>query len=194
MRFKAISISLCLVSSISACGGSSTSGGPSFETLSTSGSALLEQYGNAAPTGVDNMPITGTATYRGVAAYSSDSSDPVYIAQYADTLSELELNANFGTSTISGRAYNFKTNVPGVSIDGQVNVNGTISGNTFDADLSGSTVESNEAITANLNYTGTAQGEFVGTDAQAVRGTGTATGDAGILGSYTVYMLWGAER
>jgi hypothetical protein len=195
MKLPGICVGLCLVASLSACGGSGTSGGPSFSSLSSTGQSILSQYGSAPATDVANMPTSGTATYSGVAAYSTDSGDPAYLALYAQTLSQLELNADFGTSTISGRAYNFKTIRPGASIDGQINVNGTISGNTFNADVSGSTRESVDAIqNYQVNYTGNVQGEFVGSGADAVRGTGSAIGDAGILGSATVYTLWGAQR
>jgi hypothetical protein len=195
MKIPTMCVSLGILASLSACGGSGTSGGPSFSSLSSTGQSILSQYGSAPTTDVANMPQSGTATYRGVAAYSGDSSDPAYLAAHAQTLSQLELNADFGTSSISGRAYNFKTIRPGASVNGQIDINGTITGNTINATLTGSTQESFESIQDyTVNYSGNVQGEFVGSGAEAIRGTGSAIGDAGILGSATIYTLWGAER
>lgn len=188
-------VAVACVTLLSACGGSST-GVSSFEALSSRGQALLSQYGSAPVTDVANMPTTGTATYRGVAAYSSDYSSPVNIAQYATTVSDIELTANFANSTISGRADNFQQRVdPNISMSGQVDVvNGTISGNTFSAALSGTINESGYGLTVPVNYSGSVNGEFVGSGAEAVRGTGTAVGDAGVYGQQTVYTVWGAVR
>lgn len=179
---------------LSACGGSGTSGGPSFNTLSSSGNRLIDQYGTAAETDVANMPTSGSATYKGVAAYSSDYSDAASILEYAGTLSELELTADFANSSISGRSYNFKNLDATTTVEGQINVSGAITGNTFNATVSGNTEESYLNQSANVSYDGTASGEFVGTDAEAIRGTGSVTGDAGIYGTYPVWFVWGVER
>lgn len=179
---------------VSACGGSETSGGPSFSTMSATGNQLLAQYGSAPATDVNDMPQAGSATYKGVAAYSSEFSDPADIAQYADTLSELELNANFATAEMTGRAYNFKNVDPTYTIDGQVNVNGTITGNTFDAAVSGTTQESVPGASATVTYDGSVQGEFVGSGAEAVRGDGFATASSPGFEDVPIWILWGAAR
>lgn len=188
-------VAVACVTLLSACGGAST-GGSSFEALSSRGQALLSQYGTAPVTNVANMPTTDNATYRGVAAYSSDYSSPIDIAQYATTVSDVELTANFANSTITGHVDNFQQRVdPNISMSGRVDVvNGTISGNTFNAGLSGTVTESGYGLTIPVNYTGSVNGEFVGSGAESVRGTGTAVGDAGIYGQQTVYTLWGAVR
>ena len=85
---------------LAACGGGST-GGSSFEQLSTKGLNLVSEYGSAPVTQVSSMP-TGTATYRGVAAFSSETSNPNQIIQTARTVSEIEITADFSDSTLSG--------------------------------------------------------------------------------------------
>ena len=190
---------LGMVGALSACGGSSTSSSgsltnASFETLAQSGRSLIAEYGSASPTDVANMPTSGAATYRGVAAYSASFSNPVDIVAYAETVSALEVTADFASSTVSGQATNFQYFDPSVDLNGQINLNGTITGNRFNASLSGSITESAGGITATGNYTGSASGDFVGASAEGLRGTGVATGDYGLFGTESVYTVFGAER
>lgn len=180
--------------SLSACGGSSTSNGSSFESLASTGNNLIATYGNAPITDVQNMPQTSTATYRGVVAYSLDYSDPSLILEYAETLSQLELNANFATSQVSGRAYNFENYDPNITVGGQVNVNGSISENEFTGDVSGTTTESGYGESVNVTYDRSVGGVFVGSGAEAIIGTGYAEGSTPGYGSFSVWMVFGANR
>ena len=154
----------------------------------------MTEYGTAPATAVDDMPNTNSTMYRGIAAYSSEYSDPADIAQYAETLSQLELNANFATSSMTGRAYNFKSVDPNITIDGQIDVTGTISGNTFAADVDGTTKEAAYGQSGNVTYNGTVNGEFVGSNAQAVRGSGYAVGSEPGYQPFPVWIVWGAEK
>ena len=140
------------------------------------------------------MPTSGTATYQGAAAYSSTYSTAAGLAAYATTVSDVELLADFANSTISGTADNFKTSVAGVSLSGGMNVNGSITNNTFSAAVAGTVTESGANLTVPVAYSGSVNGEFVGANAEGLRGLGSATGDAGIYGSQNVYVLFGAER
>lgn len=177
---------------LAACGGSST-GSNSFETIASEGRSLVAQYGAAEATDPANMPTTGTATYNGAAAYSSDYSSAVNIAQYAETVSDVTLTADFANSTVTGTADNFHTvATPNVTLNGSLSLNGTITGNTFSTDLSGTVTETITGLTGAeaayngtqvpVTYTGSTNGEFVGSSAEAFRATGTGNGTATFLG------------
>lgn len=182
------------VVTLSACGGSSTGGGQSsFEQLSAEGTDLIARYGNAPTTALSAMP-TGTATYSGYAAYSTQFSSPADIVQFAETLSEVELTANFDTSALNGRAFNFRYVDPAYQVSGDLAIAGNITGNSFDASISGTLTESFEGASLPVNWNGNLSGEFVGSNADALRGTGTATGDAGLFGTFPASAVFGAER
>lgn len=190
---------------LAACGGSSTGGsGSSFEQLSTRGLDLISQYDNASATAPSSMP-TGSATYRGVAAYSSSTSDPNQIIQTARTVSEIELAADFDSSTINGRAHNFKVSdpaLPGITMGGEIQIsNGEINGNQLTANASGTLTERFQNVAIPVSYGGTLTGSFVGDSAEAIVGSGTAVGTADMRPfggpenfSQTVNIIWGAER
>ena len=188
---------------LAACGGGST-GGSSFEQLSTKGLNLVSEYGSAPVTQVSSMP-TGTATYRGVAAFSSETSNPNQIIQTARTVSEIEITADFSASTLSGRAYNFKVSeptLPDITMSGEVAItNGVISQNQLTADISGTLVERASNIILPVTYNGTVTGNFVGDNAEAAIGTGSAVGSADLSpygGSanftQTTNIVWGTEK
>lgn len=179
---------------LSACGGGITSGGPSFDALGLSGQNFIDQYASVAVTDMENMPNSGTATYKGVAAYSSDYSDPDSIIAHAGSLSELELIADFTKSSISGRVYNFKNIDATANVEGQLEVNGLISGNNFTATVNGTTTETYLGDSAVVSYDGSASGNFIGTDSGAIRGTGSVVANAGAKGSGLVWFVWGAEN
>lgn len=196
-------LATCILPLVAACGGGST-GGSSFSQLAAEGDRLVTLYGNATPTNPASMPV-GTATYRGVAAYSSSTSDPSRIVETARTVSALELTANFDADTINGRAYNFQVNepaLPGITMSGQLDIsNGIISGNGLQANISGVLTERYQNISLPVTYNGTLSGAFVGSNAQAIAGTGAAIGtfDGRAYGgsaneTVTSYAVFGAER
>jgi hypothetical protein len=192
---------------LTACGGSST-GSSSFEAIASEGRSLIAQYGAAPTTDIANMPTTGTATYNGAAAYSTQYSSAVDISQYATTVSDVTLTADFANSTVTGTADNFHTvSTPNVTLDGSLSLNGNIIGDTFATNLNGTVTETITGLTgaqASLNgiqipvsYTGSTNGEFVGSSAEAFRATGTGTGTATYLGeplSLTVNAFFGGVQ
>ena len=192
---------------LTACGGSST-GSNSFETLASEGRSLIAQYGTAPTTDIANIPTTGTATYEGVAAYSTQYSSPVDISQYATTVSDVTLTADFANSTVTGTADNFHTvSTPNVTLNGSLALSGNITGNTFSTNLNGTVTETITGLTgaqASLNgtqlpvsYTGSTSGVFVGSSAEAFRATGTGTGTATYLGeniTQNVNAVFGGVR
>lgn len=193
------------VLALAACGGSSTSGsGSSFEQLSTRGLDLITQYGSANLTPVGSMP-TGSATYNGVAAYSTQTSNPSQIIQMARTVSQVQITANFDNSTISGKAHNFQVSQAGLPVTGMSGelliTNGAINQNQLTANIAGTLTETGPGFAIPVSYNGTISGDFIGNNADAIVGSGTAVGTADLspLGgssnfTETVYAIWGAER
>lgn len=175
---------LPVVASLAACGSSGGGGSKSFNELAREGNALLSSFEDSDPTPVASMPTTGKATYRGVAAYG-DVPDPEYLAENAEIVSEVELNANFASGNVGGKLDNFRLS-NNDRINGSVAVrNGRISGNELTADLAG-----------NLSYDGARDrvdgamaGFFVDDDADGVIGA-----MAGEIGSDRFYSVFGAER
>lgn len=188
---------LMLVSPVllAACGGGSS--GPSFDSLASEGNAIISRHIEAVPTPV--MPVTGTATYDGVAAYSVFYTDPLDILSDPDTLSELQMTANFGSNTLTGRAYNFRSYDPTTNMSGELSItNGVISGNGFNADVGGTIRETGSGFDITADYVGSLSGDFYGGNADAVSGFGTATGTPrapyDYLGSLDVNSVFIAER
>ena len=179
---------MAILSLISAC--SSSSGGKqSFDEIATKGQNIIEKYEDADVTPVSAMPTSGTATYNGVAAFS-DVPDAAYIAENAEAIAALRLEANFEDSTIGGEMDNF-VDYDNDRAQGSVQItNGTISGNTFGADLDGDLTVDGDTATVSGNM----EGAFVGADASAVAGALQADlSDSGGLGM-TLYGVFGAEN
>jgi hypothetical protein len=194
-------IPVVATSLLSGCGGSSTGGGggstggggTSYEQLATTGANFIAQYGDSSLTAPASMP-TGTATYRGVAALSTDYSEPEDIIQNAGTLSELELIANFGTSALNGRLYNFQEDDPEYSLSGELQVSGTIVSNGFTATINGTLTESFLGDTSSVDVTGDMAGVFVGSSANALLGLGTVTACSALDGCANVFAGFVAEQ
>lgn len=180
---------------LAACGGGSD--GPSFNSLANEGNALISRHFEAAPTVL--MPETGSASYNGVAAYSVFYSDPIDILTDPDSLSEMQMTANFGSNTLSGRAYNFRSYDETISMSGELSItNGSISGNSFTADVGGTIREIGDGFDITGDYYGSLNGEFYGEAAEALFGFGTATGTPRPpydgLGSLEVNSVFIAEQ
>jgi len=187
MKIKATLSSIAILSLMSACS-SSSGGNQSFDQLATKGQNIIEEYGNADVTPESAMPTAGTATYNGVAAFSDVPSES-YIAENAEAVAALRLEANFGDSTIGGKMDNF-VDYNNVHAPGSVQItNGTISGNTFNANLDGDITIEGEAV----SVSGDMGGGFLGADANAVAGAIRADLSSG-LGTATLYGIFGAEK
>jgi hypothetical protein len=112
------------------------------------------------------MPVMGLASYSGVVLYKTSSSvsglpgkDKLdKILESPSMSSDITLLANFGTDSISGNLGGFNDSTTG-SFSGGVSIqNGTIFGNEFKGDLSGTVFKSGTPKSA----TGGIQGGFVG--------------------------------
>ena len=89
---------------LSACFGSD-----SADDLADQGEDLAEKYLNEQPTPIDAMPTEGTATYNGIAGFVQGSGVSAQtIAEGAEIVSKIELQADFGASTISGTLSDFE--------------------------------------------------------------------------------------
>jgi hypothetical protein len=170
---------------LSACGGGGGGGGGSdFATRGVQAANLLADYGNAPLTQVANMP-TGTFNYKGVAGINFGNVSIDYIASNAEILADANLQANFDDNTISGSFTNFidYTNTRGA---GQVDLrNGTITGNEFTANATGSVTTNGNPLVVQ----GVLNGGFLGASADALTGRFDGT-----YGGNTVSGLVGAEK
>lgn len=176
--FVAVCAALVSVGLLGACGGSSGGGGASFEDLGQQGSDIAARLTDMAPT--EAMPVTDTASYRGVAAFGETPGVETPVA-----LSRVQLTADFAEANISGVLDNFRAD--GVPASGRIDVtNGQITGNGFQADLAGAVSLAGDRA----GITGTMSGEFVGADAGGVRGNMEAMADD----DFTVFGVFGAER
>mgnify|MGYP002714179261 CR=1 FL=1 len=178
--------SLPVLALLAACssGGSNGGGSASFNDMARDANALLAKYDDAEPTPILNMPENGSATYRGVAAYS-DVADMDYIAENAEIMSDVELNASFASGSLTGELSNFRA-FNNDRIAGTVKVqNGSIDGNEIYGDLAGDLSYQGERASVD----GVIAGMFVGRDAQAIAGAIGAD-----VGGEEIYGMFGAER
>lgn len=179
-------VAIPLMAALSACGssGGSSSSNASFNDMARKGNALIAKYEDAEPTRVADMPTDLQASYRGVAAFS-DVPDVDYIAENAEIMSDIQLNADFRTGAVDGELRNFRF-YDNDRIAGTVAVrNGAISGNMLEADLAGDLTYGGGAE----RVTGALAGMFVGPQAEAVAGA-----MAGQIGNEGFYGMFGAER
>ncbi len=113
-----------------------------------------------------NMPTQGTAIYKGTA--DMDIASPGdYATNFITLHANVDMTADFAQKRVSGSMHSFENpdSLEPVPVPGAVNLNGTISGNTFSAGLSG-TIDSE-------NVTGSMNGAFFGPDAGEVGGAFT---------------------
>jgi hypothetical protein len=112
------------------------------------------------------MPVTGSASYSGVVLYKTASSVSGLpgqlmvdkILESPSMSSDISLLANFGADSISGNLGGFNDSTTG-SFSGMVSIqNGTISGNEFEGDLSGTVMKNGTVSYA----AGDIKGVFVG--------------------------------
>ncbi len=176
MRAAAALSSLTL---IAACGGGRGSDNPAAEYSGDSARAgrLIAETAGMSQTAADSMPTTGRAEYDGVVglAFGSAPASPAS----ADMLGEVDLTANFATGRVTGEFDDFNT-ASGQEVQGELKVsNGQIGGAGFTADIAGNLTGT---ATAPGAVSGSVSGDFLGGNAAAIEGTGTATSDAGALG------------
>lgn len=180
-KFAAISVLFAI--GLSACSSSDSDDDrrPSYDDLATRGESLISNVVEMDITPLENMPVTGTASYEGVAAFSYDRSEE------ADVLSELQLEANFANSEVGGRFHNFVDATQG-NIDGQLDIsNGRIIENHFEAEAAGRLTLDGESSDVELSL----EGDFGGDSADAV--IGFADGGA-TNGEFDIEDIFVAER
>lgn len=147
----------------------------SFDQVANQARSLFNEQVDIDYTPDANVPVSGSATYSGAAAYKADSSIPPdldypdyqnAILTNPEFVSEVKLTANFGSSSISGVFSNFHSATAG-PLDGGLRIsNGTIDGNGFSGDVSGN-VGVPGAVRPAI---GIAYGGFVGDGAEYVFG------------------------
>jgi hypothetical protein len=184
---RAVVVSL-LPLTLAACGSSSSTGPTvppvtppptraSFSELATLASTLFEQQDPLSLTPVASVPLSGTATYSGAAAYKSagdvDGSlgYPDYQRAILDNpawVSDVKLTADFASDTVAGKFSNFQSAVSG-PLNGEINFDnaGILRDSVgdfaeFDGPVSGR-VDS-------VGVVGSVFGEFVGDSAEYILG------------------------
>lgn len=151
----------------------------SFSELSTLASTLFEQQDPLPLTPVASVPLSGTATYSGAAAYklAEDVDDTLDYPDYQraildnpEWVSEVKLTADFASDTVAGKLSNFQSAVSG-PLNGEVNFDNVGIYNVVDefddfvefvGPVSGS-VDS-------ANVFGSIDGQFVGDSAEYILG------------------------
>ena len=147
----------------------------SFDQVANQAKSLFDEQVDIDYTPAANVPVSGTATYLGAAAYKTDSNIPPdldypdyenAILTNPEFVSEMKLTANFGSSSINGVFSNFHSAAAG-PLDGGLRItNGTIDGGSFAGDVSGN-VGVPGAVRPAI---GTTSGDFVGDGAEYVLG------------------------
>jgi hypothetical protein len=154
-----------------------------YQRKVANGQALAQL--NTGEIATPSMPKSGTAAYTGIAGFSTSSIDADITTRNPEMVATVNMNANFSTNRISGTFTDFvssnNANLPGSAT---IN-NGTISGNQFSGDFTGSL----SGPTGSQNLTGNLLAGFVGNSANAANGEifGTVTGTRQALPLYGIF-------
>lgn len=157
---------------LAACGDGSSDDTPpptTFGSLQNDFDALFGTFAVDTPVTTPlQMPLRGEATYDGAALYSSVDTFTNDIINNPTSASRVQLTADFGSSEIGGRLYDFRAADPNITMNGDLTVaNGEIISNLFNGTIQGT-------VTVNgtpLSYTGgEVVGNFLGSQADAVSG------------------------
>lgn len=117
----------------------------------------------------DQMPTTGMATYEGVVGFSY-TSPANGIGDY-DVMSDLSVQADFGSGGVTGTMDNFNTR-DDVDLNGNLTLTeGEIQGTNFTANAIGSFSDGTTAELWDLDVVA----DFVGANGTALQGTATGT-------------------
>jgi hypothetical protein len=146
-----------------------------FEELKTLASTMFKEQAGFSPTPQANMPVTGTATYSGAAAFrkNSEMDDSLDSGEYVNLIknnptmvSEVQLTATFapGSGQVQGRFHNLQSAATG-QIDGQA---------SFSEEYNATTRTFNSALEGGIgssDVSGTVIGEFFGDSAERIQGS-----------------------
>ena len=170
----------------------------SFDQVANQSRSLFDEQVDLDYTPAANVPVSGTATYSGAAAYKTESNIPPdlnypdyenAILTNPEFVSEMKLTADFGSSSISGVFNNFHSAAAGPLDGGLRIINGKIDGNGFSGDISG-----NVALPGAVGRaTGTTDGNFVGDGAEYVLGY-IAVDSVAIDSGETVYGVYTGKQ
>jgi hypothetical protein len=174
----------------------------SFSELSTLASKLFDEQDPLPVTPVANMPVSGTATYSGAAAYksSADVDDTLNYPDYQRAIldnpawvSDVKLTANFASDTVAGKFSNFQSAVSG-PLGGEINFDNAgirRDGSGDYADFEGPV----SGIVDSVGVVGSVFGEFVGDSAEYILGRIDADLDgANTLGATSVNGVFTAKQ
>lgn len=157
---------LCLPA-LTACSGSGGSG-EEINALLAEGNALFAIYGELAPTPEHDPALqTGTAAYQGIAGFAWEeghTARTVFAA--ADSVSRVQLTANFDESTLRGRFYDFQP-IEGndAFLSGRVTLEAGIVGHAIEGILQGEMID---VARRRYEMGGLITGHFVGAGANAM--------------------------
>lgn len=139
--------------------------------------ALVAETSMMRETDPSRMPTQGRADYDGVVGMAFGG-QPASLSE-ARMIGDLDMTADFTNNRISGEMDDFNTR-GGREIQGELRMtNGRISGSGFDSDISGRLTGGGRSPG---NVSGNISGDFLGRNADAISGGGTATSDGGQLG------------
>lgn len=167
------------VMALAACGGGGGGDDPVAEYAQDAARAerIVNATNQLSGTSVATMPVRGRAEYDGIVGLAFGGA-PASIER-ADMIGELDLEADFGAGTISGEMDDFNTR-DGRELEGELRIrDGRITGSGFSGTATGSLTGSPGApgaIDASIS------GDFLGSDADAITGTGTGTSAGGTVG------------
>ncbi len=213
MKFSKVKLALItplIAGTLSACGGGTDVA--SYDELNARSETLisrLEQTGeyNAETqefenfTQTEELPTAGTASYSGTSGMwvgdnMAQAEANANTNETPDILSELNLQADFAASEISGSMTNFQAADPTIGISGAVNIeNGVfvsdVQGAGMRADLTGELKTTGGGPDATYAVNGETEGLFVGDNAEGIAGALSAdlTSD---VETGAVVGVWGA--
>ncbi len=156
--------------------------------LVTAGPLVIQMFaGGTAPTAAAQMPVMGSASYKGKVAIVGTAAGQLYEGD-----SQINLAANFGTKSISGTVAatpvtNSITQLPAGNLNALA-VNGAFVGNAFTGSvttLAGPAVGAANPLAVSAGVTGTTSGKFYGPSANEVTGTlSLNAGTTNVIGSF----------
>lgn len=124
------------LAALTACGGASTSNPPpvsttaEFRALQSDVNNTRFQNGFNDTTAFNDLPTSGSASYDGVAVFKpqdNGGSTGNWAGNDPSLMARMNLNANFGSSTISGEIDRFHNAKTGERLDGTLVLNGGLS-------------------------------------------------------------------
>ncbi|MGO4908470.1 hypothetical protein ACEN2J_09080 [Pseudorhodobacter sp. W20_MBD10_FR17] len=79
-----------------------------FDTLAGEATAVIRRFDMWKPAEAASVPLSGAATYNGIAAFGDNASLTQINAGDPDALASMALNVNFGTARVTGSIWGFR--------------------------------------------------------------------------------------